>query len=344
MPRFAIAVASIMLPTICVTPAHAQCDPGGHGIPTLTNVAATSSSLAFSWLLPQCKIPQKMEIRQGGTAQGAYQDGTLLGSEDLQPLMNGGVVTANNLMANTVYSDLRVCSVYADSTSWCTDPRAQKTNPGAPGAPPAPTNLLVIPTSTSPLQRTANLHWLVRNFAGTATVTLLPPAGTQKQTLHVDSNVSLSYQVFFYKLDKGIAYKFSVCNQNNAGQSCASIVADKGPAPPPAPAPVLPPASVSATWSSSTQITVTWTRPIGVGQSWSINIYHRVGAAPLLETGASPWELIGRQLSINSNSFTDTRPHLPGTSGPRHIYRVCTVNSSNTSSLDYCSTPIAAPP
>src|ERR1022692_3022293 len=101
MPRAHImaVLVAVGLATVYVTPVRAQCDSTGHGAPGITNVAATSSSIKVSWLLQCSLVPARIELRQGGTSQQAWQNGTLLGTIDLAPLMNGGAVTVSQLPA-----------------------------------------------------------------------------------------------------------------------------------------------------------------------------------------------------------------------------------------------------
>jgi hypothetical protein len=54
-----------------------QCDLTGGGVPGITNVAATNSTIDVSWVLLCPLIPSRMELRQGGTSQRDFQDGLL---------------------------------------------------------------------------------------------------------------------------------------------------------------------------------------------------------------------------------------------------------------------------
>ena len=93
--------------------ARADCDFTGHGVPGVVGPTATDTSITVSWLLLCPIIPSSMQLREGGTTQKNWQDGTLLGTESLAPLENGGAVTASHLMPLTPYLNLRLCAIYS---------------------------------------------------------------------------------------------------------------------------------------------------------------------------------------------------------------------------------------
>ena len=92
--------------------ARADCDSTGHGVPGVVGPTATDTSITVSWLLLCPIIPSSMQLREGGTTQKNWQDGTLLGTESLAPLENGGAVTASHLMPLTPYLNLRLCAIW----------------------------------------------------------------------------------------------------------------------------------------------------------------------------------------------------------------------------------------
>jgi len=243
---FAKVMTGMIAVSVCTAPLGAQCDSGGHGPPLLANVAATSSTLTFSWILSctNTPFPTTMQIRQGGTPQRSWQDGTLLGTESLQLLQNGGGVTALNLTPDTLYSNLRVCAVYADGQSPCTDPRAEKTSGGPPGG---PFNFSATPVSWNEIK----LTW--QNLPGTTRLELTWTPGNRSMNfggqLPTFENVSGLMAV--------TQYTFKLCQINqNGNKNCAQAAATTL-APPPAPLPFVPPSSVTASWTGPTQITVT---------------------------------------------------------------------------------------
>jgi hypothetical protein len=334
MPSRALIIAilaAVGMTTVYANPAFAQCDSTGHGDPGITNVAATSSSITVSWLLQCPLVPTRMELREGGTSQRGWQDGTLLGSTDLAPLMNGGGVTASNLAADTLYPNLRVCSVYTspDFESWCTSEFGAQTSGSSSGLPDPPKNLKLTFLSWD----SAHLDWQNGANATGIVVTSIPA------TVNANFPPDWTGGQFYGALKPVTSYLFSVCEVNQKGQSCAQI-SGTTPAPPPAPSPAMtPPASVKAAWSGAGQIAVTWIPGRGNSPQNYLNVYHRIGIAPLTDIDASPWVAVASHLNINANSFTDTRPHIV----PRHIYVVCAVDHDNPSYLA-CSERVAAPP
>ena len=101
--------------------ARADCDLTGHGVPGVVGPTATDTSITVSWRLLCPIIPSSMQLREGGTTQKNWPAGTLLGTESLAPLENGGAVTASHLMPLTPYLNLRLCAIYSSpEPPWCT--------------------------------------------------------------------------------------------------------------------------------------------------------------------------------------------------------------------------------
>lgn len=239
-----LCLLALGITVLSAAPVYAQqCDETGHGAPGVSNVGANNSGSGFTvfWIL-QCTLhPDKIEVRQGGTSQEGWQDGALLGSISLAPLMNGGTVAASNLSANSQYLHLRLCSIYLtpDFESWCSDEFGAFTGPPSPGLPVPPTDLAVtIKPQAAQVFSDATLSWHQFNFAGTATLTTTPAlAHNTGTTISVDSNVSHDYTTFFNNLVGSATYMFSICNENSVGRSCATVSAKTLPQPPAPPIP-----------------------------------------------------------------------------------------------------------
>jgi hypothetical protein len=318
-------------------PAVAQCDTIGRGDPSLIYIIATSSSIDVSWLL-QCPLqPSRVELREGGTSQSQWQDGLLLGTTTpLGLFQRDGHVLASNLAADTLLSDLRLCSIFTspDMESWCSNAFAAKTDPApSSGLPDPPRNITV----TFLNWHTAHVDWVNGANADYIQFTRTPPVPIAESWAPLDP--AWRWGITDGGIARGWTYLYSICGVNKLGQSCGQVIATP-PAPPPAPPPVIlrVPTNVQATWNGPKEIELTWV-PAQNATTDYMNVYHAV-AIGLSDVPPPQWTLIGSHLNVNSTSFKDARPHDPPL---RHIYNVCVVDGGHPSDV-VCAPRAAAPP
>ncbi len=325
MRRVNLWLLALGIAVLSAAPVFAQCDDTGRGDPGVSNVGANNSGSGFTvfWVLLCTLHPDKIEIRQGGTTQQGYQDGTLLGSITLAPLMNGGTVAASNLSANSQYLNLRLCSVYLtpDFESWCSAEFGAFTGPVAPGLPEPPTQLSVtIKPQGSGVLFDATLSWHQFNFVGTTTLATAPPLANHIATsISVDSNISHDYTTFFNNLLASTTYMFSICNLNSVGQSCATVSAATLPPPPAPPLPFA--VNVKAALVAPGHAHITWTLVTNNPAS-SFEVERQIlivdPSAPL-GLKAGNFLLISGQLPGGATSYED----LAVVKGIINVFRVC---------------------
>jgi hypothetical protein len=241
--------------------AQAVCDSSGYGPPGVVGPTATATSIAVAWLELCPVIPSSMQLRQGGTLQNNFQDGTLLGVEGLAPLENGGAVTASDLAPLTSYLNLRLCGTYpSPAQPECSASFGAATL--AEAGTPTPTITQAVPTQTS-----IDLAWSGNtNYASYNVSQLLSSLTLIGQPMQYSVAGGSSGTYTFMGLMPATSYQIQVqgCNPGESSSNCSiwaskTVVTDALPPPP-----VLGPQNLHTVSNSVSSIMVLWTDPPGV--------------------------------------------------------------------------------
>jgi len=292
----------LLLSGALTSAAKADCDETGHGAPGVSNIAATTTSITVSWFLLCPVIPNSMQLRQGGTSQMQYQDGTLLGQQVLQPLENGGGVTANNLAPATTYQNLHLCAIYSGpgEPPWCTPSFGAATL--NPSLTPTPTI-----TQVSATQNSITFAWNGNtNYAGYNVSIIQAAYAMIGAPTQYSVGGGQTGQYTFSPLNSATTYQIAVqgCIPGGWVSDCSSWtgkdVTTKSPPPPAA----LPPQNLHSFSNSISWIEVLWTNPPGV---LSVETMRTPGYSPSSSIQSIPG-------GIQDNSVV---------SGQEYTYQVC---------------------
>ena len=150
-----------------------------------------------------------------------------------------------------------------------------------------------------------------------------------------------------------VTYHYKLCARGAPGQETCVTASARIPAPPPAPLPGRPPPPPQAPKVPERVAAFGFTPTVGIekiGVSWAITdtvadsnrrtewveVEHRLGVAPLLETPPPHWNVVSDRLGPNVSMFTREFPDPQGRGGLKDIFRVCAGNKEGRT----CSTPI----
>jgi hypothetical protein len=330
MKNRVILLLTVALLSVAVIPAMGQtCDSLNQCIPSITNVATTPNTITVSFLQSGAH-PDRINLYEGGTAQRNYADGITLASMSLAPLQNGGAITANNLQPNTSYQELHLCALFTANgfVPWCTDAFGAKTQPAgppAPGLPTAPINLRVSFLSW----REARLDWFNGNFQGNAWQTRIPATNSISESIGEEPNTNQNS--FDSRLSGSTYYRFTICNRNAVGDSCASVTGTSPPQPP-APPILFKPTGVTVKRTGALTTVITWQSPLrGTAGAW-LEVDRQAARENHVPVSNKPWKTISGKLSITTLTFTDDGA-IPLI---EFNYRVCTVVLNDRA----CSDPV----
>jgi hypothetical protein len=293
---------------------------GSTPTPTITGSSVTTTSISISWNggrsydfyqvyqieSAYAGIGQPNQARASGGATGSWpftglQPGTSY-QVAVQGCLNGGWT--------------------ADCSQWAAENIKTTPPPPPPALPPQ------------------NLHTVSNSWTEIAVLWTDPPGVEAVDTSRTPSwqpgaNVrQVNGGLEDLAVVAGQTYTYQICLRYQSDTACASTTGTPQ-APPPAPAPelLLAPTSISAAWLPSSEMSLVW-NPAARSRTTAFLVQHRVGVAPLLDAGASPWKTVAT-LDKSAWSYNGSYPHLTG--GLLQIFRVCASDGTATA----CTTPVA---
>lgn len=293
---------------------------GDYAPPTVTAVVAASYSLAFTWSsAPNYNFFQVRFARKGQQDnQTTLNQGGRSGSFTYQRLIPMSQYT---FKVQGCYSQL----LNSTCSTWTQVEAATKAPPPIP-----PSNF----QAQSPNYTQINLTW---NYNPTISSYHLyrTPGMQQGQPL---AGTVIGYGDL--GLNPTVTYAYRLCADSPGGRACATVSLNpQAPPPAPPPLPLLAPLNVVATALLANEAGVSWSVGRNSRTAASFEIDHRVGIAPGLDTGASPWTLVSGNVPKSANDFIGGI-FLPLPSPLIHIFRVCAVDQWGRT----CSQPVGERP
>lgn len=292
-----------------VTATTAASGGGGQGDyapPTVTSVTATPTSLAFSW-----SATPNYNFYQARIAANGQPDTQIT----LNQSGHSGSTTYQQLFPSTQYTfKVQGCFSQLFNSSCSTWTQVEASTKAPP--PIAPANFRALPVSYTAI----NLSWTLQG--GISAYHLYRTPG-------MPNGQKLAPNVAGYgdtDLNPAVTYNYKLCADSASGTACATASLNPAP-PPPAPPPLLllAPINVGAIMELTGQVGVNWSVSPSSRVPGYFEIDHRVGIAPNMDTGASPWTVVVTNLpTLARNYLTGSYPAL---NGPlHHMFRVCAID------------------
>jgi len=294
-------------PDITASTAAAGGGSGDYAPPTVTGVVATSNSLTFSWsATPNYNFYQ---VRVAPKGQGDTQ-------VTLSQSGHSGSFPYQQLNPSSQYTfKVQGCFSQLFNSTCSTWTQVEASTKAAPPSPPA--NFRATPISWTQI----NLSW--KPMPGVIRYQMSRIPGPLPWGNSIQPN---AVSVLDASLNPAITYSYTLCVTTGGGTACASATATPL-APPPAPPPLLllAPINVSASGELANQAAVFWAMDRNSRAPAFFEVDHRVGIAPNLDTGASPWVPMTGDLPPSTYSFSGGS--FPPLNGPlHHMFRVCAVD------------------